>query len=202
MGVSGFWARMAFVDGAQLGHADANVANDDEQIGRLVADGLLEPGLLDGLADGLHDGVGGVAGKVKEEAKGDHVGLAVLGLEGPVALGGHGQLLAGDGVEVVEVGGQVLAAEVGHGQGMFAVGSVGLVQLVVAGADDVDVLLLEDVVGVLAFGIGSVVEAVAFDAVAGVDEDQVDVVLVGPLAQVVGQGDIVAPVGRVLGSER
>ncbi len=57
------------VDVPELLHADADVTDDDEQI-CWFANGLLEPVLSDGVADGLHSGVVGVAGEVKEEAKG------------------------------------------------------------------------------------------------------------------------------------
>lgn len=52
-------------DGAELVHAQADVAGDDEDVG-LLAHGLLEPGLFDRVGDGLNDGVVGVAGEFEE----------------------------------------------------------------------------------------------------------------------------------------
>jgi hypothetical protein len=66
---------------------------------------------------------------------------------------------------------------------------------VVARAEQVDVLLLQDVEGVFALGLGAVVEPIAFDAVARVDEEEVAAIDVGFGAEVVGEGDVVAPVG-------
>ncbi|KND89219.1 hypothetical protein TOPH_06206, partial [Tolypocladium ophioglossoides CBS 100239] len=126
-------------DCAELVHAQADVAGDDKEV-RLLAHRLLEPLLLDGLRHGLHNRVVGVARKFKEEAKRDNLEALVLGLELAVALRQR-LALAGRGVDVVEVGGNVVVLEVGDRRVALAVGRVGLVELVVADADNVDVLL-------------------------------------------------------------
>ncbi|POR34165.1 Uncharacterized protein TPAR_05634, partial [Tolypocladium paradoxum] len=137
-------------DCAKLVHAQADVADDDKEV-RLLTHRLLEPLLLDGLRHGLHNRVVGVAGKVKEEAKRDNLEALVLGLELAVALR-QGLALAGRGVDVVEVGGDVVFLEVGDRGVVLTVGRVGLVELVVADADNVDVLLGVDAVLEAALG--------------------------------------------------
>jgi hypothetical protein len=81
---------------------------------------------------------------------------------------------------------------------VLAIGRVSLVQLVVAGAEDVDVLLGVDAVLEQALGGGCVVKPVALNAVARIDEDDVDALVIGAGPQVVGEGDVIAPVSRVL----
>ena len=57
------------------------------------------------------------------------------------------------------------------------------IQLVVARADQINVLLREDVEVVFAFRIRSVIKPVALDAVAGVNEEEIDAFIVGLLAR-------------------
>ena len=65
----------------------------------------------------------------------------------------------------------------------------------VAGADQVDGCFGQDVEGVFAFWLGPVVQSVAFDAVTRVDEEEVGAIVIGFFAEMVGKGDVVAPVG-------
>lgn len=84
---------------------------------------------------------------------------------------------------------------------MLHVDGIRLVQLMVAGAEDVNLLLGKDVVLIEALWGGAVVDAAAFDAVAGVDEEEVGAFVVSQLAHVLREGDVVAPVGGKGGSE-
>lgn len=174
------------------------MADDDEQV-RLLQDRVSKPLLLECISNGLHDGIVGVAGKVEEEAKREDVEALVLRLEAAEALRLR-YPLAGLGVDVVQVGRDVVVLEIGDGGVVLAVGRVALVELMVAGADDVDLLLGVDVVLEEALGRGGVVQAVALDAIARVDEEEVGARLVGALVEMVREGDVVAPVGRVLRS--
>lgn len=63
----------------------------------------------------------------------------------------------------------------------------------------VELLLLDNVEGIFAWRFAGVVEAVAFDSVAGVDEEQIGAIRVGAGVEVLGEGDVVAPIGGVLG---
>ncbi|KAG7058524.1 hypothetical protein JMJ77_0005898 [Colletotrichum scovillei] len=175
----------------------ANVADDDKEVGLLLAQHRLEPFLLDRVLDRLDDRVVCIAREVEEEAESDNVEPLILRLELTVALGLRDSV-ARFWVDVVEVTRNVVFSVIRHRDVVLALGSVGLVELVIARADDVDGLLLEDVVGEEAFRGGGVVEAVALYAVARVDDEEVDTLLVGLAAHVLGKGDIVTPVGRVL----
>ena len=81
---------------------------------------------------------------------------------------------------------------------MLAAGRAGHVELVVARRQEVDVLAAQNVVGKESLGRRGVVDAIALDAVARVDQEEVDAVVVGSLAEVFGEGDVVAPVPGVL----
>lgn len=50
----------------------------------------------------------------------------------------------------------------------------------IAGADQIDLLLLEDIESVAAFWIRAIVQAIAFDSIASVYEDEVDTFPVCP----------------------
>ena len=71
----------------------------------------------------------------------------------------------------------------------------------VARAEDVDVLFGKDAARVEALWVRGIVQAVAFDAIACVDKEDVDALFVGAGAEVRGEGDVVAPVGAVGGSK-
>ena len=86
--------------------------------------------------------------------------------------------------------------------GVLVLGGVLLVKFVVASAEDVDVLGCEDLPGIDAFWIGGIVQAAAFDAITCVDEEEVGAIGVGTGAEVVREGDVVAPVGAVGGSRK
>ena len=69
----------------------------------------------------------------------------------------------------------------------------------VAWRNDIDVLMLEDIEGIFAFWGGGVVETVAFDAITGVYYQEVGTFIICSFAEVVCEGDVVAPVGGILG---
>ena len=64
----------------------------------------------------------------------------------------------------------------------------------IARADQVDILLLEDIEGIATLGFRAIVEAVAFDSVAGIYENKVDAFAVCSSPQVVGKGYVVSPI--------
>lgn len=88
-------------NGTELLHAKADVAGNDKHV-RILANGVLEPLLLDRVLDFLDDGVVGIASKVKDEAKGDNFYSLVFCLELAIALGKR-SLVARFGVYVVEI---------------------------------------------------------------------------------------------------
>ena len=70
----------------------------------------------------------------------------------------------------------------------------------VADANEVDVLLAVYIVLKKALWGGGVEQAISFDAVASVDKEEINAFVVGVLAEVLGERDVVAPVSRVLWS--
>ena len=69
----------------------------------------------------------------------------------------------------------------------------------VATGDHVDVLMLEDVEGVFAFGLTPIIETVALDTISSVDQEKIRAIFIGSLMQVLGEAYVVAPVCTVLG---
>lgn len=65
----------------------------------------------------------------------------------------------------------------------------------VSGADQIDVLLRENVKVVFPLRFRAIVQAVAFDAVASINKQDVYAVVVSLATEVLGEGDEIAPVG-------
>jgi hypothetical protein len=65
---------------------------------------------------------------------------------------------------------------------------------VVAGAYQVDVLLLGDLIGKLAPRLGTIIDGISFNTVACVDEEEISAFGIGPVVKVFCEGDVVTPV--------
>jgi hypothetical protein len=76
----------------------------------------------------------------------------------------------------------------------LACSSVGLVQLMIARANQVDMLLLCDLIGELSARFRRVVDGVALDSISSIDDEEVRAICVGLVTHVFGKGDIVAPI--------
>jgi hypothetical protein len=83
---------------------------------------------------------------------------------------------------------------------VFIIGRVLLIEFMVARSDDVYLLVFENVKSVVSFGVGGVIKAVAFYSVTSIYDEKVTTVIVGSLAEVMGKGDVITPVGGILGS--
>jgi hypothetical protein len=81
---------------------------------------------------------------------------------------------------------------------VFIIGRVLLIEFMVARGDDVYLLVFENVKGVMSFGVGGVVETVAFYTVASIYDEKVTAVVVGLLAEVMSKRDVISPVSRIL----
>lgn len=187
------------VDEGEFRGAQGDVAGDEEEIDFSVADGVLEPWFLDGVGDFFDNGVVAIACEVEEETEGQDADALVFGGEFFVARGERA-LLACFGVDEVEIGGDVVSLKVGDCFVVLSRGGVGLVELVVPGADDIDVLFGEYTSGEFTLGSGCIIESVAFYSVSSVHEKNVNPVLVRSFVQSLSEGDVVAPVGAEGGS--
>jgi len=118
------------------------VAGDEEEVDFSVVDGVLEPWFLDGVGDFFDNGVVAIACEVEEETEGQDADALIFGGEF-FAARGERALFACFGVDEVEIGGDVVSLKVGDCFVVLSRGGVGLVELVVPGADDIDVLFGE-----------------------------------------------------------
>lgn len=138
-------------------------------------------------------GVVGISSKVEQESESENPDTLVFGGELFEAWSKRLKF-SSLGVPDVQVGGQVVAFEIGDGVVQFILRRVPLIELMVAGTDDVNGLLLEYVKDVFSLGLRSIVEAIAFYSVPSVDNDQVDTFVVSTVFQMLSKRDVVAPV--------
>ena len=151
---------------------DRHMASNQEEVDIFRPDCILEPLLLDCLLHVLNDGVVSIAVEVEQESKCDNPNALVFG--GEFAKSGCQWLqLASLWILDVQVGSNVRLLEIGHGVVVLVIARIAQVQFVVATGDHVDVLVLEDVKGVFAFGLAAIIKTIALDTVSRVDQKQV-----------------------------
>jgi len=149
-----------------------HVASNQEKVNVLRPDGILKPLLLHYLLHILHNSVVSIAVEVEQEPKCDDPDALVF--SGEFAESGSQWFqFASLWILNVQVGSNVRLLEVRHGVVVLVLARIAQVQLVVATRDHVDVLVLEDIKSVFALGLAGIVEAIAFDAISRVDQEQV-----------------------------
>jgi hypothetical protein len=94
----------------------------------------------------------------------------------------------------VQVRSDVGFLEVWYSVIVFIIGRVLLIEFMVARGDDVNLLVFENVKGVMSFRIRGVVKTVAFYPVASIYEKKVTAIVVGLLAEVMSERDVITPV--------
>jgi hypothetical protein len=187
-------------DGIKLGRVrDGDVTSNNEKVDILVTNGVLEPLLLDSVLYPLNNSIVRITLEVEEEAKSHNSDTLIFRSELSESLCKRLQF-SGFWVVDVQVGSNVSLLEVWYSVIVFIIGRVLLIEFMVARSDDVYLLMFENVKGIMSFGIGGVVETVAFYTVASIYDEKVTAVFIGFLAEVMGKRDVISPISRVLGS--
>lgn len=174
-----------------------DVACNNKEVDLSIADGILEPFFLNSLFDRLDDSIVCVSMKVENEPQSYDPNALILGfkLSEPWSQSFE---LPSLGIVDVQVGGNVRVSKVGHSDIVFTVRGVLLVELVIAGSNDIYPLFSENVKGVFAFGFRGIIEPIAFYSITSVYQKQIATVIVGSGMEMVGEGDVIPPIGRVL----
>lgn len=140
-----------FENGLIFGRVEGDMTSDEEEVDVTVADSFLKPVLLNSLFD-LHDLniVCGV-GEIKDEAKCKDPDSLILGREFLVASRQRLHLIRFKILEV-KIRRYVIVFEVRHGGIVLVVNRRPFVKFMIAGTDDINVLLGEDIEIIFALG--------------------------------------------------
>ena len=140
-----------FENGLIFGRVEGDMTGDEEEVDVTIADGFLKPVLLNGLFDFDDSNIVCGIGEIKDEAKSQDPDSLILGREFLVALRQRLHLVRFQ-VSEIQIRGYVILFEVRHGGIILVVDRRPLVEFMIAGTNDIDVLLGENIEIIFALG--------------------------------------------------